>query len=138
MNEIFCPNCQTRNQPDAAVCARCAWNLADATAALEVKNAGVVIPLPAAWANIVVGREDSASGSDPEIKLNHFGAEEGGVSRRHAILSARGGDYTIRDLNSTNFTIVNGRRLAPDAPPLALSPGDEIRLGRVVVFFRRG
>lgn len=48
------------------------------------------------------------------------------VSRRHAILRRRFGRYTLIDLESTNGTFVNGRRVDR---PIPIRPGDEIRFG---------
>ena len=63
---------------------------------------------------------------DPEAK----------VSRRHARIVARDGNYLIEDLGSTNGTFVNrGRRLAPgDRQPL--KDGDEIIVGKTFLRFR--
>ena len=59
---------------------------------------------------------------------------EGYVSRRHAhIIKARNG-YFISDLGSSNGTLVNGRRLAPQRPRL-LHNGDKITIGEVVIQF---
>jgi pSer/pThr/pTyr-binding forkhead associated (FHA) protein len=52
---------------------------------------------------------------------------DGRVSARHAQIERQGNRASIRDLQSTNGTYVNGQRIA-DAHPLA--PGDTIRLGR--------
>ncbi|HJU29472.1 MAG TPA: FHA domain-containing protein [Candidatus Binataceae bacterium] len=48
------------------------------------------------------------------------------VSRRHAKLIRYGGAYRLIDLNSTNGTFVNGRRI--DAPT-SIKSGDELRFG---------
>jgi uncharacterized protein YkwD len=48
------------------------------------------------------------------------------VSRKHAIIRRRWGFYEITDLESTNGTFVNGRRI--DAPT-RLRPGDQLRFG---------
>ena len=82
----------------------------------------------------LIGREDPISGIFPQIDLTPHGGEAGGVSRRHARIALRGGQWTIEDLNSTNFTFVNNQRLNPGAPQ-ALNNGDQIRLGRVVLAF---
>jgi|GEM_PF-1113865 len=50
------------------------------------------------------------------------------VSRRHAELRNEAGAWYVRDLDSSNGTFVNGRRLAADER-VALQPGDRIRLG---------
>jgi hypothetical protein len=84
---------------------------------------------------VVVGREDAPSNSFPDIDLTPFGAEEGGVSRLHARLAQSGDAWTIEDLESTNFTFVNRKRIAPKTPT-PLNDGDEIRLGRVGLRFK--
>ena len=52
------------------------------------------------------------------------------VSHRHARLTRLDGRLCVEDLNSTNGTRVNGRRLEPFAPR-ALAPGDTVVLGDV-------
>jgi DNA-binding winged helix-turn-helix (wHTH) protein len=54
------------------------------------------------------------------------------VSRRHARILAHGGRATIEDLGSRNGTFVGGRRLEG---PVALSDGDQIRVGSVTLTF---
>jgi len=97
---------------------------------------GVEIPLPDSD-QVIVGREDPYSGIYPDVDLCPHGAEEGGVSRRHARIVRTGLRYTIEDLNSTNMTYVNRRQVQPGAP-VDLHDGDEIRLGRVRMAFRLG
>lgn len=103
---------------------------------LVVADSGVEIPLPA-QGEIVVGREDPYSGVFPDVDLTPHGGEEGGVSRRHFRLARSGERYTIEDLNSTNFTLLNRAQLQP-GQPMPLSDGDEIRAGRVRLIFRTG
>ena len=55
------------------------------------------------------------------------------VSRHHARIRVTGPGATIEDLESKNGTFVRGERLSS---PLALTDGDEIRLGSVLVKFR--
>ena len=52
------------------------------------------------------------------------------VSRRHVRLTRRDGRLRVEDLNSTNGTRVNGRRLEPFAP-CVLATGDAVVLGDV-------
>jgi DNA-binding winged helix-turn-helix (wHTH) protein len=63
--------------------------------------------------------------------------DAGGVSRRHARIRvpAEGGDgaVTIEDLDSTNGTYVQGRRVTDVRP---LEHGDRIRIGRATLVFR--
>lgn len=86
-------------------------------------------------ATVVLGREDAPSNSFPDIDLTPYGAEEGGVSRLHARLIQSGDIWTIEDLESTNSTFVNHKRIAPKTPT-PLNDGDEIRLGRVDLRFK--
>lgn len=57
-----------------------------------------------------------------------------GVSRHHAEIANEGGTCTIRDLGSTNGTVVNGTVVREHR----LQDGDRVTLGRTVVEFRRG
>jgi hypothetical protein len=54
------------------------------------------------------------------------------VSREHAEVRPRGGSWVLSDLNSTNGSRLNGRRV--DHPEV-LKPGDEIELGTTVLTF---
>jgi hypothetical protein len=102
---------------------------------LLIEPAGMPLPLPADRDAYVIGREDPASGSYPDVDLVPYGGEEGGVSRRHAQISRRGSAFFIEDLNSVNYTFVNRQKLAAGvAHPLR--DGDEIRLGRVFMRFK--
>jgi hypothetical protein len=85
--------------------------------------------------SVVVGREDIPSNSFPDIDLTPYGAEEGGVSRLHARITQSGDAWAIEDLESTNFTFVNRKRIPPKTPN-PLNDGDEIRLGRVGLRFK--
>jgi DNA-binding winged helix-turn-helix (wHTH) protein len=55
------------------------------------------------------------------------------VSRRHARIVLAAGTATIEDLESTNGTYLNGRRLTGPAP---LADGDAVGLGSVRLVFR--
>jgi hypothetical protein len=100
---------------------------------LVVQKSGTVFDL-AGKTSTLVGREDAPSNSFPDIDLTPYGAEEGGVSRLHARLAQSGDQWTIEDLESTNFTFVNGKRIQPKTP-MPLNDGAEIRLGRVALRF---
>jgi pSer/pThr/pTyr-binding forkhead associated (FHA) protein len=54
------------------------------------------------------------------------------VSRTHAEIRPRGGSWVLADLNSTNGSRLNGRRLQG---PEVLKPGDEIELGTTLLTF---
>jgi pSer/pThr/pTyr-binding forkhead associated (FHA) protein len=84
---------------------------------------------------VLLGREDPVSNIYPDVDLTEHGGEEGGVSRAHAKLYISGGQYSIEDQNSTNFTFVNRQKLEPKTPA-PVRDGDEIRLGRVILKFQ--
>src|SRR6266849_1101700 len=50
------------------------------------------------------------------------------VSRRHAKLVRRQGHYELTDLDSTNGTLINSRRIST---PTLVELGDEVRFGSV-------
>ena len=54
------------------------------------------------------------------------------MSRRHVLVMATPGGYTIRDLGSQNGTYVNGTRV--DESPL--TDGDRITIGEINLVFR--
>ena len=76
----------------------------------------------------LVGRSDPVRGIFPEVDLLAHGGDKSGVSRRHARLVTQGDQRFISDLNSTNFTFLNGEKLQP-GKLYPLKDGDEIRFG---------
>lgn len=85
----------------------------------------------------LIGREDAESGIFPDLDLSLSGGAEGGVSRRHARLFYRGNAYWIEDLDSLNYTFLNGIRLRPNQP-YRLSNGDDISFANVQMRFYVG
>jgi FHA domain/Double zinc ribbon len=84
----------------------------------------------------VVGRYDhDLGGITPEVDLSQMeGADT--VSRIHATLEHIGSSFTVTDLNSTNATRLNGKRLEPDkATPL--NEGDTLTFGKVTCTFKK-
>jgi len=76
-----------------------------------------------------LGPEPLATGRDPQ---NDVVVDDRRVSRKHAEIRLRLGRYTLYDLQSTNGTFVNGRRVAE----VVLSDGDRISVGGVELVFR--
>ena len=83
-----------------------------------------------------VGRYDhDLGGINPEVDLASMqGAET--VSRIHAALEHIGSTYTLTDLNSTNATRINGKRLEPDKPS-PINDGDTLTFGKVTCTFKK-
>ena len=84
-----------------------------------------------------IGRWDADGGVFPDVDLD-ADDPEAKVSRRHARIVLRSGQYFIEDLGSTNGTFVNrGRRLLPgDRQPLR--DGDELIVGKTFLRFHVG
>jgi hypothetical protein len=82
-----------------------------------------------------IGRWDADGGIFPDVDLD-ADDPEAKVSRRHARITHRGGQYYIEDLGSTNGTFINrGRRLLPgDRQPLR--DGDEVIVGKTFLRFQ--
>ena len=66
--------------------------------------------------------------------LNHIVIDDPTVSAHHAVLLRTGASYSLKDLNSTNGTQINGD-FVTDAE---LKDGDTIRFGSVIAVFAGG
>jgi len=81
-----------------------------------------------------IGRWDADGGIFPDVDLDSDDPEAK-VSRRHARITRRNGQYYIEDLGSTNGTFVNrGRRLLP-GDRQNLRDGDEVIVGKTFLKF---
>lgn len=145
-----CPACKTPRPAGDRFCETCGYDFESAASAeplwelvIEADRAyharfaagGIVFPeglaphcMPVDAAELRIGRFDPASnGADaPQIS---GAAEDPALSRRHAVLRRQAdGAYAIEDLDSTNGTEVNGRRIAA-GEPIALGDGDRVHLG---------
>jgi hypothetical protein len=96
------------------------------------RSAGKQFPLSDEESQI--GRWDADGGIFPDVDLD-ADDPEAKVSRRHARIMRRNGQYFVEDLGSTNGTFINrGRRLLPgDRQPLR--DGDEIIVGKTFLRF---
>ena len=102
---------------------------------LIVRATNVSIPLPVGKSEIILGRTDPARGVYPDVDLTSHGGDTSGVSRQHARLIVQGYQVYLEDLNATNFTFLNRLKLQPGQRYL-LTPGDELRLGLLVLQFQ--
>ncbi len=93
---------------------------------------GTEFPLAADESNI--GRWDADNGIFPDVDLDSHDPEAK-VSRKHARIIFKDGQYFLEDLGSTNGTFVNrGRRLIPGSPHL-IKDDDEIIVGKTFLRF---
>ena len=58
--------------------------------------------------------------------------EDASVSRLHACFKEQGKDIILQDLDSTNGTYINGKRLAP-GEEMVVNRSDEIQFGKIIV-----
>jgi hypothetical protein len=154
---LTCPVCGLVNRPGELTCSRCgmllstsgqtqkfgaseephrqtAWPTGDVIVAdqepivLEINGEKVTVPVAEV---VTVGRQsDVADDSHPDVDLSAFGAGDKGVSRKHIKIKRKNILVYVADLGSTNGTLLNGRRLIPNAERL-LRNGDELQLGRL-------
>jgi pSer/pThr/pTyr-binding forkhead associated (FHA) protein len=96
---------------------------------------GVEIHFPLDQPELVIGRTDPVQNIYPDVDLADLEGERSGVSRRHARILKRPDGIYLEDLNSTNFTFLNRKRLQPGQTYL-LKDGDEIRLGVLTLEYR--
>ncbi len=94
------------------------------SAYLELWRPSGVEPVVLAGDRVTVGAEDSN-----RVCL----ADDGTVSRLHAVVENYGSGWAVRDLGSRNGTYINGRRVLGEQ---ALHPGDELRIGKTRLIFR--
>jgi FHA domain-containing protein len=78
---------------------------------------------------VALGAEPCSIGRDPQ---NDVVLDDRPISRKHAEIRLRLGRYTLYDLQSTNGTYVNGRRVAE----VVLADGDRLSIGGVELQFR--
>jgi len=86
--------------------------------------------------SVAVGRYDhDLGGVQPEVDLSKFdGADT--ASRLHAVIERNGNNYSLTDLNSTNSTRINGKRLEPDTP-IPVNDGDALQFGKITCTFKK-
>ena len=137
-----CSQCGAELAPGARYCGEC-WAVVTSQPAEEAPSgAGAAMERRTTPSGRLVveigpdeGREFQLRGTmrigrseDSEITL-----ADAQASRHHAAISPEPSGFTIQDLNSSNGTFVNGKRL--DAPRL-LKDGDRLRVANTVLVFR--
>jgi hypothetical protein len=94
------------------------------SAYLELWRTSGIEPVVLEGERVTVGSEDSN-----RVCL----ADDGTVSRLHAVVENYGSGWAVRDLGSRNGTYINGRRVLGEQ---ALHTGDELRIGKTRLIFR--
>jgi hypothetical protein len=151
---VICPNCGTKNSPDAEDCVNCAGTLKSKQARTRMMKKPMITDDDARAAKsgrlylqvktrkqplevyvtkeLIIGRSSPDSSVQPDIDLAPYEAEKYGVSRAHASLKKDGETIVITDLHSSNETHLNGERLYPQETHV-LRHGDELELGTLLV-----
>jgi hypothetical protein len=151
----LCPHCGTENFEGVIFCERCGIALVPVPLATRqlpgagasggtdlLSSEGVLIlqldedqaPLMVQIRHeVILGRVSEQTESSTSINLTPYGADELGVSRRHARLLRDDQAVYLMDLRSTNGTRLNGEPL-PLSVEKRLRDGDEITLGRLKMY----
>jgi protease PrsW len=129
--EQLCPICSTWQRPGAKFCARCGANMKiPARITLDTR--------PHFSSVSAEGREKIAYIlNQSEINVgrtlnNEFVIAHPSVSKRHARIVNEGDEYQLTDLESSNGTFVEGKRVTT----ARLVDGCEVRFGRVNYIYR--
>lgn len=137
-----CNACNMENMEGAIFCEECGAQLeGGAQGGADIASGAEQLVLKAASGEnldvpdkdeVVIGREDPVSEVFPDVDLSGLDGMEKGVSRKHAIIHKSAGGFTLEDLESTNGTYVNKKRIKAHEPQ-TIKPGDEVRFGKLVL-----
>lgn len=156
---MICSQCGTTNREGELICMNCGMMMAEratVTLRLPQTSSGLVtrnIEMSGSYSlltlqageqvyeipaneetSVLLGRNNTAltPASLSILDLVEAGGVSLGVSRRHALIQTNRGAFFVMDLDSTNGTYLNGRRLQPRNQHLLVS-GDVLRLGALEV-----
>jgi hypothetical protein len=162
VSAITCPVCSNVNRPGELACAVCGTILVlggktrsfptstDKAAQANWPTGEVIVTdqepiifeigehevmLPFAEILTIGRASDVQTDSRPDVDLGPFGGSDKGVSRKHIKIKRKNVLIYVADLGSTNGTLLNGRRLIPNAERL-LRNGDELQLGKLTIKVR--
>jgi len=96
---------------------------------LRVVGTASVIPVQVSD-KLIIGRNDPDRGVTCDVDLTPYGAFTHGVSRRHALITVKDNQISIKDLESTNGTRLNDYDLLPNEE-YRLAHGDELTIGQL-------
>jgi hypothetical protein len=100
---------------------------------LEEERGGQIFEI--AWQPALIGRAYQMNPSANKLLAADLSDLQGSefVSRQHACIIERDGQYVIKGLNPRNPTYVNDRVLGEEEH--ILQPGDRVRVGKIVLIF---
>lgn len=119
-----CSACTHENRPSAFFCAQCGGKLH-----FTAETCGRLVRMNGPQQNrkIDIPGTVCVLGRDPSATLR---LEEDSVSKQHARLTRTAERFELEDLESSNGTFVNGRRVHGK---VEIKPGDLLRLGAVIL-----
>ncbi|GEM_PF-1171600 len=79
---------------------------------------------------IVIGRKQSMRDSQVDVDLADFNGSEAGVSRYHAMMLALDSYIYLKDIDSLNGSLLNGKQLMASKEYI-ITEGDIVAFGRV-------
>lgn len=100
---------------------------------LDMEGGNIQFPV-ATEGETLIGRFDPHRGIRPTIDLSKYDPASR-VSRRHARITIKAGQYFVEDLGSANGTVVNGRTRLKPQQPVALTNGDLVKIGETTLKF---
>ena len=154
---LHCPECGFDNADGANFCSRCGANLSaarekaapaePATATYRIDETGELVPVDVEdvvadeGAALVIRAGGGRVGESFPLNADRMTIgrrpdsdiflDDVTVSRDHALLVRRGGDYYLDDLGSLNGTYVNRHRIESHR----LEDGDELQVGKFKLTF---
>jgi hypothetical protein len=153
MSHVYCPECGFQNPASANYCSKCGAPLArdeepsdqTMTYSLEEVESGDLAPLeetgmegPALVVRAGGGRagehftprgERTTIGRSPDCDIF---LDDVTVSRRHAVLVVREGEFYVEDQGSLNGTFLNRQRIDSSR---RIEDGDELQIGKYRLTF---
>ncbi len=81
---------------------------------------------------MVIGRAGISHDHPVDVDFQEYSGQELGVSRYHATITISADGLRVKDVNSTNGTLLNGRGLRP-LQSYRLRHGDELQFGKLKV-----
>ena len=147
---MYCTRCGHRNPSDSKFCAKCGHPLQDDTTVglqpTEIEDdSGEIIDLPLedlqegqallvvkrgpnAGSQFLIEKDVTTAGRHPESDIF---LDDITVSRRHAEIRRKSGDFFVHDMGSLNGSYVNRERV----DNTQLASGDEIQIGKFKLLF---
>ncbi len=132
-----CPTCRSNNLLGESYCDSCGSPIPPTPYLIALDTGLRLKAFDANPEEAVLGRFDPMSGLAPDVNLEPFAGNQGGLSRRHTRLFVRDNQFWVEDLHSVNFTYLNNQKVEPEQPQ-RLKDGDVLRLGNLTVVFRVG